>query len=93
MAEILAADVLCSRCDTAWEVHYSYDAAEPSSQNLLGCPECQSVADVPALIRDLEAEAGLRFLNITALVKKTEIGVGAARTPGINPMHESAIHS
>ncbi len=81
MAKVLSADVVCSNCHAVWEVQYCITRRQPDSQHPIGCPECQSTRDVPALMEQLERKAGSRYPNVVALVKDVEIGLGAELTP------------
>ena len=84
------ADITCQNCETVLLLRYERLAVESPDKHPVGCPECQSTTSVVAAWNALQQAAAPQFLHLTALKKKTEIGLAAAmpaRIPAFNLPH------
>lgn len=74
------AEVACENCGTDLLLRYGQYSFPFGMQPSIGCPECQATTSVVAKWRDLERDAAPEFIHLTALVKKTEIGLASETT-------------
>lgn len=77
MTEGRSVDVTCSNCSMDLTLRYVVVQEEPKVKHPLGCPECQSPTDVLAAVERLEAGVAPRFIYVSALTKRIEIGLGS----------------
>ena len=71
----------CSDCGRRLDLRYRVVDRPPAREPVLGCPTCQSRRDVPPLVERLKAEAAPRFIEVVALQRAIEVGIGAAQRP------------
>lgn len=76
-------DMKCSQCGMELRLRYREVRQPPASQHVMGCPECQSTGNIAQNIEKLEESAAPRHLEILALEKRTEVGVGSATPPHV----------